>query len=164
MLQNVKSTSSNFLLGTAVCILLLLMPLMLHAASLPPAVVGAHTVFVENETGFAELQYTAILELNKWGHFDLAACRDKADLVLRLDNGTRVHALPDGQFPATPTANSFADSGVPKGHTRIALLDPKTGETLWSGIHKTDGGKVKSGHLLDSLREAFEEYEKGKRK
>ena len=163
MLQNVYLTRSNTLLG-AVVFFIILMPSALQAVTLPPAVVSAHNVFVENETGFAELQYTVILELNKWGHFDLAESRDKADLILRLDNGTRVHGLPDGQFPSAPTANSFADNGVPKGHTRIALLDPKTGATLWSGTHKTEGGKVKSGHLLDTLREAFEEYEKAKRR
>lgn len=130
--------------------------------ALPDAVAHAHTVFVENETGFPELQYTAVLELNKWNHFELAESRDKADLVMRLDNGSSVHALPEGQFPAPPGTNAVEDGGVPKGHTRIALLDPKTGATLWSDVHKTEGGKVKSGHLLDGLREAFESYEKSR--
>ena len=43
-----------------------------------------------------------------------------------------------------------------QGHTRIALVDPKSGTTLWSDLHKTEGGKVKNGHLLDGLREAFD--------
>jgi len=34
--------------------------------NLPEAVTNAHTVFLVNETGFPELQYTAVLELNKW--------------------------------------------------------------------------------------------------
>ena len=127
---------------------------------LPPAVVSAHTIFLENETGFPELQYTAILELNKWGHFDYAESRQKADLVLRLDSGTSAHLIPQGQYPGNA---SFADNAsVPRGHTRIALLDPRTSTTLWSDVHKTEGGKVKNGHLLDGLREAFEIYEKNR--
>jgi len=43
-------------------------------------------------------------------------------------------------------------------------VDPKSGATLWSDLHKTEGGKVKSGHLLDGLRQAFEEYEKNRNK
>jgi hypothetical protein len=48
-------------------------------------------------------------------------------------------------------------------YTRIALLEPKSGQVLWSSKHKTEGGKIKGGHLPDALREAFRDYEKGKR-
>jgi len=129
---------------------------------LPQAVVNAHTVFVQNETGFTELEYTTILELNKWGHFELVESREKADLILRLDSGTRVRLVPVGE--GIPVANSAAaESPVPPGYTRISLLQPKTGQVLWSGKHKTDGSKVKNGHLLDELRETFRDHEKGKR-
>jgi hypothetical protein len=130
--------------------------------NLPEGVTHARSVFIANETGFVELEYTAILELNKWGRFEIAESREKADLILRLDNGSHVRALPEGQFPGT-SGNSFGDGDIPKGHTRVALLDPKSNATLWSGSHKTDGGRVKSGHLLDELREAFDSYDKGRR-
>ncbi len=132
--------------------------------AVPEAVLSAHTVFVENETGFAELQYTAVLELNKWGHFQLAESREKADLVLALSSGTHVRAIPDGQYPRTTGLNAFSEEAVPKGHTKVALLDPKSGTTLWSDFHKTEGGKVKSGHLLDELRQAYEDAEKARGK
>ncbi len=131
-------------------------------ANLPEAVTNAHTVFLVNQTGFAELQYTAVLELNKWGHFEIVESREKADLVLSLTSGTHVRALPDGQYPRPTGLNAFTEDAVPKGHTRVALLDPKTGATLWSDVRKTEGGKVKNGHLLDGLREAFDTYEKSK--
>jgi hypothetical protein len=139
-------------------------PLLGSAApqSLPDTVTRAHTVFIENETGFNELEYTLVMELSKWGRFDLAEDRGKADLILRLDNGNHVRAVPDGQFPSG-AMNAFGDSGIPKGHTRIALLDPKNNTLLWSDTHKTEGGKVKNGHLLDGLREAFDSYEKSRR-
>jgi hypothetical protein len=131
---------------------------------LPDAIVHAHTLFVENETGFNELQYELILELSKWGRFELAESREKADLLLRLDNGNHVRAVPDGQFPSgamNAAMNALTESSeIPKGHTRIALLDPKTDALLWSDTHKTEGGQVKNGYLLDGLREAFDSYEK----
>jgi hypothetical protein len=132
--------------------------------TLPQAVTSSHSLFLQNETGFPELEYTALLELNKWGRFEVVASQDKADLVLVLTSGTHVRAIPDGQFPRATGLNAFTEESVPPGHTKIALVDPKTGSTLWSDLHKTEGGKVKSGHLLDGLRQAFEEYEKARNK
>lgn len=148
-------------LGIAAC--LAVVEMQGQPAPLPPAVMNAHSVFVENETGFMELQYTAVLELSKWGHFQQADSRDKADVVLVLSSGTHVHAIPDGQYPRTTGLNAFSEEAVPKGYTKISLVDPKSGATLWSGLHKTEGAKVKSGHLLDELRQAYEETEKSKK-
>lgn len=153
----------TILLAFGVIVFLATVRIEAQPASLPQAVMNAHSVFVENETGFAELQYTAVLELSKWGHFQQAEGREKADLVLVLSSGTHVHAIPDGQYPRTTGLNAFSEETVPKGHTKIALVDPKSGATLWSGFHKTEGGKVKNGHLLDELRQAYEETEKSKR-
>jgi len=130
---------------------------------LTDAIVHAHSVFIENETGFNELGYELTLELSKWGRFELAESREKADLILRLDNGNHVRAVPEGQFPGSASNAISAGEEIPKGHTRISLLDPKTAALLWSDTHKTEGGKVKSGHLLDGLREAFDNYTKSQR-
>jgi hypothetical protein len=72
-----------------------------------------------------------------------------------------VRAVPEGQYPGG--VNSGNEMEIPKGHIRISLLDPKTHAVLWSDTHKTEGGKVKNGHLLDGLREAFDAYEKSRR-
>jgi hypothetical protein len=133
-------------------------------APVPETVLSAHTVFIENETGFAELQYIAVLELNKWGQFQLAESREKADLVLVLSSGTHVRVIPDGQYPRATGLNAFTEEAVPKGHTKLTLQDPKSGTVLWSDFHKTEGGKVKSGHLLDELRQAYEDAEKARSK
>ena len=130
---------------------------------LPDSVLTAHTVFIDNQTTFPELEYAAVLEINKWGRFMLAE-RDKADLVLVLTSGTHVHAIPDGQYPRSTGLNAFTEDSVPPGHTRLTLQDPKSGSSLWSGVHRTEGGKVKSGHLLDELRQAYEEAEKARSK
>jgi hypothetical protein len=43
---------------------------------------------------------------------------------------------------------------VPAGSTRISLIDPKTGNSLWSDIRKTDSAKTAT-HMLDGLRDAY---------
>jgi hypothetical protein len=131
-------------------------------ADLPQALLRAHTVYIENETGFTDLAYVAVWELNKWGRYELAESREKADLIMRLDSSAHVRQLPDGQVPSFGE-NASTESAVPMGYTRIALMDPKTNQVLWSGMHKTEAGKVKSGHLLDELRDAFRDYDRGKR-
>ena len=161
MQRHLHSGYSNFLLGSVVC--LISTCVLAGPKTLPETVVHAHTVFLENETGYADLQYAAILELNKWGRFEMAESREKADLIMRLDNGSHVRVVPAGQFPSRQPIDASADEEIPKGCTRIVLLDPKTNAALWSDFHKTEGGKVKSGHLLDGLREAFESYEKTRR-
>jgi hypothetical protein len=79
------------------------------------------------------------------------------------ENKEQVRVVSEGQFPSTGGVNAVAESEIPKGHTRIALLDPKTNAVLWSDTHKTEGGKVKNGHLLDGLRKAFNTSEKSRR-
>jgi len=131
---------------------------------LPDQVITAHTVFLVNQTGHPELLYSAVLEMNKWGRFELVDSKEKAELVMVLSSGSQVRAVPDGQQPRTVGLNAFVEESVPKGQTKIALVDPKTGDTLWKDYQKTDGGKVKGGHLLDGLRQAFERYDKSRSK
>lgn len=154
---NSQAASTRFVLGLILCFLFV--QAGVAAKPLPDAVVRAHTVFLENDTGFNELEYSTIFELTKWGRFDLVDTREKADLVMRLESSSHVRVVPDGQFPSNG-GDSAADTAIPPRHTRISLIDPKTNAVLWSDTHKTDGGKVKNGHLLDGLREAFDAYEK----
>jgi len=145
-------------------LVLWLAPLLVGAntGELPQTLLRAHTVYLENETGFTELGYVAVFELDKWGRYEVAESREKADLIMRLDSGAHVRQLPDGQVP-TLGSSASVENPVPNGYTRIALLDPKSGQVLWSQMHKTEGGKVKSGHLLDEMREAFRDYDRGKK-
>jgi len=161
MRWNSHFAPARFLLGLTFCVLALQTAAV--PKSLPDAVVHAHTIFLDNETGFNELGYSTIFELNKWGRFDLADSPGKADLILRLDSGNHVRVVPEGQLPSTGGMNASDDGEIPRGHTRISLVDPKTNAVLWSDTRKTEGGKVKNGHLLDGLREAFDSYEKSRR-
>lgn len=161
MQRNSHFPSARFLFGLSFCLIALQVAAVPQA--LPDAVAHAHTVFLVNETGFNELGYSTVFELNKWGRLDLADSPENADLIMRLDNGSHVRVVPEGQGPSSGGTNTADDREIPKGHTRVSLLDPKTNAVLWSGSHKTEGGKVKNGGLLDGLREAFESYEKTRR-
>jgi hypothetical protein len=129
--------------------------------SLPSKVLAAQTVFVDNQTTTAELQNTVYTELSKWGRLQIVDAPQKADIVLRLSNGNAVKFVPGGENGATAKSkagkNSFvgADDAVPPGSTRVSVIDPKTGDSVWSDIRKTNNPKVAT-HMLDGLRDAFE--------
>jgi hypothetical protein len=134
-------------------------------ASLPSKVLSAATVFVDNQTTSAELLNTAYTELSKWGRLQVVDTAQKADIVLRLSNGNFVKFVPGGEnaAPVDPKVSkpSFlgADEAVPPGSTRISVIDPKTGNSVWSDIRKTDNPKAAT-HMLDALREAFDQKQK----
>jgi len=130
-------------------------------SSLPSKVLSAGTVFVDNQTTSAELTNTAYTELSKWGRLQVVDTAQKADIVLRLSSGNFVKFVPGGESAPAAGAKadkqSFtgADETVPPGSTRISVIDPKTGNSVWSDIRKTDSPKAAT-HLLDGLREAFD--------
>jgi hypothetical protein len=135
--------------------------------SLPTSVLSARTVYVDNQTTSAELQNTAYTELSKWGRFQIVDAPQKADIVLRLSNGNYVKLVPgNGNSSANdpqPTKQNWmgADEAVPPGSTRISVIDAKSGNSLWSDIRKIDNPKTAT-HILDGLREAIEQKEKGR--
>jgi hypothetical protein len=128
-------------------------------------VVSARTVYVDNQTTIAELQNTAYTELSKWGRLQIVDTPQKADIVLRLSNGNYVKFVPGGENPPASKPKdgnqnaASADEAVPPGSTRISVIDPKTGNSLWSDIRKTDNAKATT-HMLDGLREAFDQKQK----
>ena len=135
--------------------------------SLPTSVLSARTIYVDNQTSSAELQNTAYTELSKWGRFQIVDAPQKADIVLRLSNGNYVKFVPaNGNSSANdpkPAKQNWmgADEAVRPGSTRISVIDPKSGNLLWSDIRKTDNSKAAS-HMLDGLRNAFDQKEKGR--
>jgi hypothetical protein len=131
-------------------------------ASLPARVVSAKTVYVDNQTTSGELLNTAYMEISKWGRWQIVDTPQKADIWLRLSSGNYVKFVPGGENApaAVPPAgkNNFngVDEAVPPGSTRISVIDPRTGSSLWSDIRKTDNAKAAT-HMLDGLRDAYEQ-------
>ncbi len=134
-------------------------------ASLPTSVLRAQTVYVDNQTTSGELQNTAYIELSRWGRFQIVEEPKKADIILRLSSGNSVKFVSgNGSSPVygpRVTGQNWmgADEAVPHGSTRISLVDPKSGNSLWSDIRKTNNPKAAS-HMLDGLRDAFDQQEK----
>ena len=131
---------------------------------LPAIVFTGKTVFIENTTGDATFQHLVYMEIVRWGRFQVAESRDKADIVIAISGASSVRAVPasessSGYLPQAITAASN-EPAVPVGMTRISIVEPKSGKSLWFSQKKTDVAKSKTG-FLDSLRDAMVQQESG---
>lgn len=133
--------------------------------ALPSKVLSAKTVYVDNQTNDAELQHDAYMGLSKWGRYDIVDAPQKADLVLRLFGSSVVKFVPgsaasDTYDPKPVSDNSAAGEELaPPGCTRITLIDPRSGNALWSEVRKTSNPQEKS-KLLEGLHLAVDQQEK----
>jgi hypothetical protein len=133
-------------------------------AMVPSKVLSAKTIYVDNQTTDAELQHDAYMGLSKWGRFEIVDAPQKADLVLRLSGSSTVKFVPGGEAttynPKPVSENTTGGEELaPPGCTRIMLIEPKSGNTLWSDVRKTGNPQEKS-KLLDGFHDAVDQQER----
>ena len=139
-----------------------------HGA-VPSKVLSAKTIFVDNQTNDAEIQHDAYMGLSKWGRYDIVDSPQKADLVLRLSGSSVVKFVPGGEAATTYNPKPVSEKSAageelaPPGCTRITLVEPKSGTTLWSDVRKTSNAQEKS-KLLEGLHDAVDQQEKARNK
>jgi hypothetical protein len=136
--------------------------------TVPSKVLSARTIFVDNQTNDAEIQHDVYMGLNKWGRYDIVDSPQKADLVLRLSGSSVVKFVPGGDaatYNPKPVSEKSAggEELAPPGCTKIALIEPKSGTTLWSDVRKTSNAQEKS-RLLEGLHDAVDQQEKTRNK
>ena len=150
------------------------------AAALPASLLAARTIYIDNQTTDGGLRNNAYLGLAKWGHLQVVDSADKADVVLILTGSAYVKPASSERPMAAPTtpgsASAAASTGAaangsallpngyeaaPDGFTRLTLIEGKTGAAVWSDLSKTNTAQ-NAAHIIDGLREAFEQSSKTK--
>ena len=110
---------------------------------------SAESVYFDDQTGAAAVGKKAVEELKKWGRFRIANDRTEADLVMLLSSdpysgqkiivsGGQTGTIgPDGDVreDRVPTFGKLA----PVRYAYLTVIDPRTGEELWSGSHRWGG-------------------------
>jgi hypothetical protein len=132
--------------------------------ALPSKVLSAKTIYVDNQANDAELQHDTYMALSKWGRYEIVDSPQKADLVLRLYGSSVVKFVPGGDpsaayNPKPVSETSPGEELAPSGCTRLRLIEPKTGTTLWSEVRKTSNAQEKS-KLLEGLHDAVDQRAK----
>ena len=112
-------------------------------------ILNAKTVCFLNQTGSASVGDHALAQLKKWKKFQLVSDPNHADLVFLLSadpyKGGNI-LLASGQTASVDNKGHVSEDPVPNYNkvspTRYAcltVLDPKTGENLWSDQHLWGG-------------------------
>jgi hypothetical protein len=99
--------------ANTVALALILVVSPIHAkdkpAPLPASVIAAKTVYIDNQTGHAEITDRAYDALNKWGRFKILKDAKDADLVLRFTANTNGRPTPPGNdIDMSPTPVLFS--------------------------------------------------------
>jgi hypothetical protein len=113
-----------------------------------PRILSAKSVYFMNRTGSDAVGKSALTQLKKWGKFQLIADAKQADLIFLLSadpykGGTillasgQTGSINDGHITEDPAPNYNKQS--PTRYAYLTVIDPKTGDNLWSDKHVWGG-------------------------
>jgi hypothetical protein len=111
-------------------------------------ILSAKSVYLNNQTGSDAVGKNALAQLKKWGKFQLVADPKQADLIFLLSadpykGGNIIFAsgqtgsINDGHVTEDAVPNYNKQS--PTRYAYLTVIDPKTGENLWSDEHLWGG-------------------------
>ncbi len=114
-----------------------------------PRILSAKSVFFDDRTGVDAVRNNALAQLKQWGRFQIVQDRRQADLILLLSadpykGGYLI--MSGGQTGTIDSQGKVQEDRIPN-YNRLApvryayltVIDPKTGENLWSGSHRWGG-------------------------
>ncbi len=137
-----------------------------HYQPLPPAILAAKTILIDNQSGDREVGDKAYQALKEWGRFRLVEDREQADLVFVLTVGEEAGGLVTTGGEQTSTAKVEYPGNVDEkvvvktqtspthtkavvySFTRLVITDSK-GDKLYSDVGSTKG-------MLKDLRKRVE--------
>lgn len=138
---------------------------------LPPQIAAAKTVYIDNQSGEAKIGDRAYQEIKKWGRLQVVMDRKQADLIFLLTarehtggyvtTGGNQSGTVDSSGNVNTTSSPSYTTQVTVGYTFLSVIDPKTGDNLWSaskrwgnlytGFHSATKG------LIEDLRKRIDE-------
>jgi hypothetical protein len=137
-------------------------------APLPAKVMESKTIYIQNDSGWAEMADNAYTQLKAWGKYQVVDVKEKADLILVLAvtteqtegtqhkwvnlHNSQTGAWTNGTVPvATTETLKFSE---------LKLIDPATGDLAWSDRLGWSRKRSATEVLIQSLRQRVEEQEK----
>jgi len=144
---------------------------------LPQQVMTAKTVYIDNRSGYAAPGDNAYDEIRKWGRWQVVDSPTKANVVLLISakeySGgytSSTHQTTTGSVSSSgdvnvQTSGTTTTSAVMSEMTFITLLDPKSGEPLWTnarGEGRSVWSKSPIHGLVKELRHRINEQESRK--
>jgi hypothetical protein len=113
-----------------------------------PRILSAKSVYLNNQTGSDAVGKNALAQLKKWGKFRLICDPKLADLIFLLSadpyKGGNI-ILASGQTGSVNDGHVTEDAAPnynkqsPTRYAYLTVIDPKTGDNLWSDGHVWGG-------------------------
>jgi len=113
-----------------------------------PRILSAKSVYFEDKTGVDAVGNKALAQLKNWGRFQIVQDRRQADLifVLSADPYKGGYIIRSGGQTGTVENGHIDEDRVPNYNRQapvryvfLTVIDPKTGDTLWSDSHRWGG-------------------------
>ena len=112
-------------------------------------ILSAKTIYFDNQTGVDAVGVEALAQLEKWGRFQVVKDKKAADLIFLLsadpDRGGYI-IFGGGQTGTIDRDGHIQPDRVPDYSRRapvrdayLTVIDPKSGESLWSDSHVWGG-------------------------
>jgi hypothetical protein len=151
----------------AVVLLLLLTPAFAGShAPLPPALLAAKTMNIDNASGDAKLADRCYDELSKWGRFKVVSDPKQADVIFQIGTHVRTagysgHATTNQIGDTSDTDISFRQNSI--AYTTVSVV-AGDGQILWSDTRRwgtlLTGFRSATRSVIKELRSRIEEQEK----
>jgi hypothetical protein len=114
-----------------------------------PKILSAKTVYFDNQTGADAVGAATLAQLKKWGRFQIVQDKKLADLVFLLSadpyNGGYI-IFASGQTGTVDSSGHVQEDRVPNYNRQapvrdayLTVIDPKTGQNLWTDSHVWGG-------------------------
>jgi|HubBroStandDraft_6_1064221.scaffolds.fasta_scaffold320076_2 hypothetical protein len=137
---------------------------------LSPRILSAKTAYFENQTGSDVAGNGALAQLKKWGKFQIVPDRQHADLVILLSadpyGGGKI-IMSGGQTGSVDTRGHVEEDPIPQygklsqnRYACLTVIDPTTGDKLWSAEHVWGGLMTGFNSVGDRLIKELEKLEK----
>ena len=132
-------------------------------APLPPTLMSAKTLYIENNSGQAKLADRCYDELSKWGRFRIVSDPQQADVIFQIGTHVRTYGY-SGHSTTDDNGNTNTSlSANTAGFTTISVVGP-TGQVLWSDTRRWGnlftGFRSATRGVIKELRQRMDEQEK----
>ncbi|MGH9714250.1 MAG: hypothetical protein ACRD5M_13215 [Candidatus Acidiferrales bacterium] len=141
-----------------------------HKSKLPPEILSAKSVYLDDRIGSAAISREMVVQLRKWGRFQIVNDPKDADLVLLLSadpykDGELIFS--NGQTGSIDIHGNIKEDPVPTFNKQapvryayLTAIDPRTRQSLWSADHQwgglLTGFNSVGARLLNKLKKQIE--------
>jgi hypothetical protein len=140
---------------------------VLQHAPLPAKVLSAKTIYIQNDSGHADMADKAYTQLRAWGKYQIVDAKEKADLILVLsiasaqaEGVTSSHASFYNYKTGAWTQGTVSTPNVETWYySRIRLVDAASGDTAWADERAGEKKKSATIELIKALQQRMDEQE-----